>query len=49
MLDLAHIIFGALVVGQFLSERAISWELLVSGVGALIILYVVSYHLLQED
>ncbi len=49
IIDLAHIVFGALVVGQFLSERLFSWGLLAAGVGALLILYSVSYFLLGGD
>jgi len=48
MLDLAHIIFGALVVGQFLAERPFSWGLFAAGIGALLIFYLVSYYLLGE-
>ncbi|MGQ9734425.1 MAG: hypothetical protein ACUVQU_05185 [Candidatus Bipolaricaulia bacterium] len=47
MLDLAHIVFGALVVGQFLAEKPFSWGLFAVGLGALLILYLVSYVLLE--
>ena len=49
MIDLAHIVFGALVIGQFLGERPFSWGLLAAGLGALLILYGVSYFLLGGD
>jgi hypothetical protein len=49
MIDLAHIVFGALVIGQFLTERPFSWELFGAGVGTLLSLYSVSYFLLGGE
>ncbi len=45
--DLAHIIGGALVIGQFVAER---FEVLVFALGviAFILLYVASYFLTKE-
>jgi hypothetical protein len=45
--DLAHIIGGALVIGQFVSER---FEIIVFALGAIafILLYVASYFLTKE-
>lgn len=48
-IDLAHIIFGSLVVGQFLSETPFSWGLLAIGILALLGLYAISYRLLGDD
>lgn len=49
MIDLAHIVFGALVVGQFLGERPFSWGLFAAGAGALVLLYSFSYVLLGGE
>jgi len=49
VLDLAHIVFGALVIGQFLGERPFSWGLFATGAGALVLLYGWSYLLLGGD
>lgn len=48
-IDLAHIIFGSLVVGQFLSEMPFSWGLLAIGIFALLGLYAISYRLLGGE
>ena len=48
-IDLAHIIFGSLVVGQFLSEQPFSWGLLAIGMFALLSLYTISYRLLGGE
>ncbi|MDW8111033.1 MAG: hypothetical protein RMJ96_05460 [Candidatus Bipolaricaulota bacterium] len=46
-IDLGHVTFGALVVGQFLTERPFSWVLFVLGVVVLAASYAVSYLLLK--
>lgn len=46
-IDLGHITFGALVVGQFLAQREFSFALFWAGVGILALSYLVSYFLLR--
>ncbi len=46
-IDLGHVTFGALVVGQFLTDRPFSWVLFALGVLVLTASYAVSYLLLR--
>jgi hypothetical protein len=45
-LDLGHVTFGALVVGQFLTERPVRWMLFALGLLVLAASYAISYLLL---
>jgi len=49
LMDVANIAVGALVFGQFLSERGFRWSLTLAGLGLMALLYVISYFLLKFD
>ena len=43
LLDLGHLIFGGLVVGQFISNQPCSKDIAIYGIVALVLIYLISY------